>query len=181
MTLRTATAVAAGSAGHFYKFMATSTGGIDMTTTGHASTAPGVFFVTPSTANAPSGVVLGRVNISIVDGAMTPAKFAGLTALTNGLKVAVTTSTGGVVFDFLDGQTIKANSDWPLLAGADAAMIFPAAGDDGLPIRWTIAKTGRPLLLKQGQQLRFTLQDNSSGITSWVAMAQGYYEIDRTL
>lgn len=180
MTLRTEPALAAGSAAHFYKCLATSTGNIDMTVAGHASTAPGVFFATPSTANAPSGLVITRITLSIVDAGIRPERFAGLSASTAGLKIQVTTSTGGVLFDFLDGQTIKKNADWSLLAGADAVTTTPSAGDDGFAVRWTIKRT-QPLLVKQGQQFRFTIQDASSGISSWNTMAQGYYEVDRTL
>lgn len=179
--MATEKALAGSSVGHFYKCLATSTGGIDLTVPGHTSTAPGVFFVSPSTANAPSGLVLHRLNVSIVDAGIRPDRFAGLTALTNGVKIQATTSTGGVLFDFLDGSKVKANSDWALLAGSDAVTTTPSAGDDGLAIRWTISMSGRPLLVKQGQQLRMTLEDNSSGISSWFAMAQGYYETDRTL
>lgn len=177
----TGRALAASAVGHFYKCLATSTGGIDLTVAGHASTTPGVFSVTPSTANAPSGLVLHRLNVSITDAGIRPDRFAGLSALTNGVKVEVTTSTGGSLFDFLDGSPIKANSEWALLAGSDAVTTVPSAGDDGLYVRWTISMSGQPLLLKQGQQLRMTLQDASSGISSWFAMAQGYYEPDRTL
>lgn len=180
MTLRTEPALAAGSAAHFYKCLATSTGNIDMNVAGHASSTPGVFFITPSTANAPSGVVINRVTVAVMDAGIRPERFAGLTASTAGVKIQVTTSTGGVLFDFLDGATIKKNADWPLLAGADAVTTTPSAGDDGLAIRWTIKRT-KPLLVKQGQQLRFTIQDASSGISSWNTMAQGFYETDRTL
>ncbi len=167
-----------GVAGHFFKRFATSTGGIDLNAAGSASTTPGVFFVSPSTAFAPAGAIIFDVNMSIVDGSITPAKFAGLSALTNGVKLAVTNSTGGVIFDFLDGQTIKTNADWALLSGNDA-IVHPAAGDDAFPIRWELERAGAKLLLRQGQQLRVTVQDPSSGISSWTAMAQGHYERHR--
>ena len=182
MPLRTMSAIAesTGVGGYFFKSFTTSTGGVDLTLKEASSSAPNVFLVSPSTVFAPAGVIIRRVNLSLVDGSIKPGSFAGQTALTNGVKIAVTTSTGGVVFDFLDGQTIKNNSDWALLSGVDQT-IRPAAGDDALPIRWTLGKAGSRLLLRQGQQLRITVQDASSGITIWTAMAQGHYEMDRTL
>lgn len=171
-----ALAESTGVAGHFFKRFATSTGNQNLNMAGATGTTdPNIFFVTPSTAFAPAGAVIFDVNLSFVDGSITPAKFAGLSALTNGVKLAVTTSTGGVVYDFLDGDTIKANSDWALLSGNDA-IVRPAAGDDAFPVRWELERAGAKLLLRQGQQLRLTVQDASSGISAWTAMAQGHYE-----
>ncbi len=175
-----AIAASTSAVGHFYKRFATSTGNNDLTSAGFASSTPGIFIVSPSTVYAPAGVMIHRVTMSFIDTNIRPDRFAGQTASTAGVKVEVTTSTGGVLLDFLDGETIKNNGDWALLTGTDATVV-PAAGDDALPIRWTIALSGVPLLLKQGHQLRVTVQDASSGITQWKAMAQGHYEVDRTL
>ena len=96
-------------------------------------------------------------------------------ALTNGIVVEVVNGSGSTatqLFDFTDGQNIKTNENWTLLSGTDA-VATPAAGDDALPIRWTLAKSGSSLYLKPGHRIRFTLQDDLTGISSMRAMVQG--------
>jgi hypothetical protein len=119
-------------------------------------------------------VTVRRVCGYIIDGATTPAKFGGLTALTNGLRVVVVDADGNDVLDFLDGETIKSNADIGILTGVDAPII-PAAGDDAIPIRWTLSNgVGEPgLELEPGQKLRVTVQDDISDLTFFRLFAQG--------
>lgn len=124
------------------------------------------------TVPASKTVYLQRVNVSLVDGSMTYGKFGGLTALTNGIKVEVLDSAGGTLVDFFDGETIKANEDFAPLAGVDA-IAEPAAGDDFMPVRWTISKAGDSLRLIEGDVIRFTLQDDLSDLSYFRAMIQG--------
>jgi hypothetical protein len=133
------------------------------------------------TVPAGKNFYLQRVNFVIVDGSITPAKFGGLSALTNGLKIQVLSSAGAEVIDFTDGQNIKTNSDFALLAGVDS-IIRPAAGDDMFPVRWTIDKAG-DLKAEKGNFImgplsvfRITVQDDLSGITLFKAMIQGVTE-----
>jgi len=160
----------------FYKMFKTSTGSADMTLKGANTTSPNTFFIAPSTANSPDHVAIERVNLQIVDGSMTPAKLAGLAAhATEGVKVKMQTSAGVDVFDFLDGTVIKTNNQFGLLAGSDN-LVVPAAGDDGMSIRWTLSKGyGDPVLMKQGQRLAIIIDTPTSTVTSWSAMGQGVY------
>jgi len=118
-----------------------------------------------------------RVNISIVDGGILPITFGGISALSNGLQIRVVTfADNETVRDFLDGETIKQNTDWVYLSGVDSTVVPVAQpNDDHIPIRWTLAKAtgGKPLLLVTGQALRITVQDNIAALTSFRAMAQG--------
>jgi len=160
----------------FFKLFKTSTGSPNMNLAGANTTSPNTFFVSPSTANAPDGVALERVNIQIVDGSMTPAKLAGLAAhATEGVKIQMQTSTGGLVFDFLDGSVIKTNNQFGLLVGSDN-LVNAAAGDDGMTVRWTLDKGyGDAVIMKQAQRLAIIIDTPTSGVTSWTAMAQGKY------
>ncbi len=117
---------------------------------------------------------LHRVNVEIVDGGITPIKFGGISALSNGLGITLVDADNVELFDFLDGLTIKRNADWGLLAGVDNAA-YAAPADDHLPIRWTISKAtgGRPLSLLGGKKLRFTVQDNIAALTFFRIMGQG--------
>ncbi len=117
-----------------------------------------------------------RVNINIKDGSITPSKFAGLTAFDNGCLVQHLDANVGsreVIKDFLDGFTIKNNTGWTVLVGIDGSSIIASAGDDQLPIRWSIFRCGSPLHLKDGEQFSITFQDSTTGITEMCAMVQG--------
>lgn len=156
----------------FFKNFATSSGLTDMRVVG-ASTNIFNFEVTPSTAKFQ--LAISRVNFVLVDGSIRYDKFGGLAgALTNGLKVRVLDSSSAVLLDFLDGATIKTNADFGLLSGTDT-IVHPAAGDDAVPIRWTIARSGAEVVLQQGERLQIQVTDGTSALTAFKAMAQGYY------
>jgi len=115
-----------------------------------------------------------RVCFSIVDGSIGATKFGGISKLTNGCRVIVVDPDGTEQRDFLDGHSLQANEDFALLAGSDAVHTF-AAGDDFLPVRWTISKgLGEPLELPTGWKLRFVVQQTLAGLTYFRATAQGY-------
>lgn len=133
---------------------------------------PAFFDIKGTSAN--DDCALHRINIEIVDGAITPVKFGGLAALTNGLGITLVDADDVELFDFLDGLTIKRNADWGLLAGIDA-VLEQAPADDHFPVRWSIFKAtgGRPLSLLGGKKLRFTVQDNIAALTFFRIMGQG--------
>lgn len=115
-----------------------------------------------------------RVCAYITDGVTTPAKFGGLSALANGLRIVVLDANGKEALDFLEGESIKTNMDWGLLTGVDST-IRPAAGDDGIPHRWTLANAvGEPgLELEPGQIFRVIVQDDLRELTEFRMFAQG--------
>ncbi len=128
------------------------------------------------TCPAGKRALIHRINFFIVDNAMQYGRFGGLTAgLTNGLLIKAHDADDAVLLDFLNGETIQTNEDFTTLSGVDA-IIEPTAGDDYLPIRWTIAKSGAELHLQPGQYIRLTVQDNLTGLTKFEAMVQGYLE-----
>ncbi len=125
----------------------------------------------------PSGhnAAILRVNINIVDNVMTPTKFAGFSAFPNGLAIEHLSSVVGsreVIKEFTDNHFIKKNADWSFLAGVNG-IVIAAAGDDFLPVRWTIDKMGTPLHLAENEMFAFSFQDSTTGITDMDAMVQG--------
>lgn len=118
--------------------------------------------------------IITRSLILIIDGVITPTKLGGISAVNNGILVEVHDSDGDLLKNFLDVSPIKKNADFSLLAGVDATVVVAAAGDDYLPIRWTLAKTGRSLLLSDGQRFVVTIQDDLSDISSMEWILQGY-------
>ncbi len=117
---------------------------------------------------------LHRVCVQIVDGGITPIKFGGISALGNGLTIKLLDANDVVLFDFLDGLTVKRNSDWGLLSGVDN-VAYAAPADDHFPVRWTIggATGGWGLSMAGGKKLRFTVQDNIAALTFFRIMGQG--------
>jgi hypothetical protein len=120
-----------------------------------------------------------RINLVLIDTLMRPEWFGGSgvgAALANGIRAVVLDKDGNEVLDFLEGETIKANVDWALLAGVDNLIYAPTgAGDDSLSVRWTLTKgLGEPgLTLEPGQIFRVIVQDDLSGLTSFRMFAQG--------
>lgn len=118
-------------------------------------------------------VEIQRINFLVVDGAMKYGVFGGLAAaLTNGVEIKAYDENDSVLIDFTDGGNIKANEDFCLLAGVDA-IAEPTAGDDFMPIRWTVAKAGEPLVLRSGDYIQIKTQDDMAAVTTFRAMAQG--------
>lgn len=117
-----------------------------------------------------------RINFEIVDGSIAPNSFGGVAGpLTNGCLFEIIDDDGSTqLLDFTGGLPIARNADFSLLAGVDT-VITPAAGDDHLPIRFTVAKAGAPMLLTVGQRIRWTNRDDISGITVFRAMVQGVF------
>ena len=136
-----------------------------------ATATPGKFRVV-----CPAGRKLAvvRINFSMVDGAMGYGKFGGVTALSNGLLIqAIGADNETVLVDFTDGEPIHTNEDFSLLAGVDA-FAHPTAGDDFMPIRWTLhSGVIGACLLTEGQSIQIHVRDALNSLTTFQAMLQG--------
>jgi len=115
-----------------------------------------------------------RINMAILDGSIEPGDFGGIAgALANGCKLEIIDTDGSTVLvDFNDGDPIVQNYDWHMLAGIDAVPLT-YAGDDLLPVRFSIFKAGDEVRMKKDQIVRFTIQDDLSAITIFRMMIQG--------
>jgi hypothetical protein len=136
--------------------------------------------VTPSTFRytVPIGrsVLVQRINFQMVDDSMGAVDFGGIASgLSNGITIKVHNAEGGVMLDFLDGTTIKRNTDFCLLAGSDI-VITELSGKDQLPVRWTVARAGAILRLISNQYIEIVVNDDLSGLDIFRAMLQGVYE-----
>lgn len=117
---------------------------------------------------------LWRVNFEIVGTGMRMLYFGNTTGpLTNGCLFQIMDSDGATeLLDFTNGLTIASNADFALLAGVDS-IIQPAAGEDIMPVRFTVAKAGAPMLLTAGQRIRWTVRDDISSNAVFRTMVQG--------
>jgi hypothetical protein len=124
-----------------------------------------------------------RLLIQLEDaGSVTWSTFGALSALTNGCKLeklrgSAGGSGGAVVTDLLDGTTIKTNGDFARYC-YDVTSAAPGSGNDKITVRWTLSKSGQPLKLVGGlnEELRFTTQDDTTGLVGFTIMAQGWKE-----
>lgn len=164
---------------HFYKLFADSTGGTNMNPAASSkSTGQVAFSIVPATSIGP--VEIHRVNFTLEAPSIFVDGFGGGGALTNGIEIKLTTSSGGEVLDFLDGTRIQKTHHFSLLSGVD---VVTAAGTSAnaqasLPIRWTLDRSGVPLTVGIGHELRVTFLDDVSSsetITEFMAQAQGHY------
>lgn len=118
-------------------------------------------------------VFIEDITLLIVDGGITPTKFGGIAALTNGLLIeCIDSDTTTVLHDFTEDKAIKKNADWALLAGTDRETTA-AAGDDTEEVQWSLTSESGPLLLTEGQLFRVTVRDDLSAITEMEIMVQG--------
>lgn len=123
----------------------------------------------------PTGSVFGltRFNIIFLDGGIRPNRFGGVGALTNGCLFRIIDTDGTTLLkDFTNNVPLKRNVEWAALAGVDT-IILDAAGDDMLPIRFTVTKAGSSMKMVTGQKIRWVNRDDLSGITTFRIMVQG--------
>lgn len=120
------------------------------------------------------GVSLTRLIIYIQDDVGFFAQtYGGIAQLANGILLQQVDSENNVIVDFLDGDPIQTNHGWAQRCydyRYDAAQIF---GDKSASIRWTWAATGGPIVLKTGDKIRVTIQDNLTTLSEHTFTVQG--------
>lgn len=120
-----------------------------------------------------TAIDFSRCNFFITDGAITPNKFGGVSALANGCLFQIIDDDGtSILLDFFNDVPIKTNDQFAKIAGVDTVATF-AAGDDFFPIRFTMQRAGKKMRLTAGQRIRWTNRDNLSTITRFQFMVQG--------
>ena len=115
-----------------------------------------------------------RLNFTLVDGAMQYGKFGGLTALDPGCQLAVFNAADTELLDFTGGLDLTTNEDWAPLAGVDS-IAEPSAGDDFMPVRFTIAKAGGTIHIAEGEYIACIINDDLGDLSTFRCMVQGYY------
>lgn len=120
---------------------------------------------------------LTRFNLYMLDKSIYIEGFAGISALSNGCLFEVVDNNGTTQLDFLDDVPLKRNIEFTPLAGIDNTIIVDRPDrDDGLGVRFTVAKTGAKMSMASGWKARWTNQDDLSEITSFRIMIQGTLE-----
>lgn len=127
---------------------------------------------------SPSGrvAIVYRVILYIEDNANFRVQdYGGISGgLTNGILLGVYDSDDVILLDLTDGLPIKTNGSWSRLC-YDVNHLNYGSGNEVLTGRWTFEKSGRGLLLRDGDQLKVTIQDDLTGLVHHTFMVQGYY------
>lgn len=157
---------------HVYAMLKDATGAIDMNIDGSVASVNFDFIVPAGTVY--NSFMFSRINFILVDGNIRWGQFGGLgAALTNGLLLQVLDHNGVVQQHFgTDIHPITVNEDFGGLAGVDNVIVL-AAGDDALPVRFSIFKSGNQMTLFPNWIVRVVVQDNLAALSHFDAMVQG--------
>lgn len=119
---------------------------------------------------------IARMIVSYQDSVnWSPTKYANQLALTNGIQVYVEDDDGILYYLSDPDYPIKQNTNWSDLC-YDFTLFNFGQGDDVCSVRWTFARSGRPVMLdgKSNQRLVVMVNDDLSLLTTHKCKVQGY-------
>jgi len=109
-------------------------------------------------------------------GAFVAEKYGYNLALTNGLKLVVRDADDAIILTLTPDENIISNADW---SGScfDVTYIDWGVGNNSMGVRWTFAKSGKPLYLdgRLGHYLSMELNDTFTGLVHHHFQIQGFY------
>ena len=119
---------------------------------------------------------IARLIISLSDqGTLDAGQYGNGIQLRAGIRLVKKDARGKIVQDLTDGQPVKTNGDWAHFC-YDVRPLNFGSGVTHLSARWTFAKSGEPLVVKQGESLCVLLADDFSGLVSHRFLAQGVHK-----
>lgn len=129
---------------------------------------------------ADNTAIISQVDIQITDaagGTIKADNFGGLSALDKGVKLEIMNADGTTVdADISSNDPIKSNGDWVTVAG-DRLFILAGAGVDLFAVDMDFERMGASLLLQNTEALRFTVQDDLTGLVKFHVHVHGiFYE-----
>ena len=130
------------------------------------------FFIAPTAGEV---FVLHRMIIQICDAGIFPSsKYGFNVVLANGIRLEVQNQSG-IIYDLLDGQPVKTNSQWERHS-YDVHIDAFTVGDNHLGVNFVFAESGSAILLRgdRGEKLVCTLNDDYSDLTGHVMKVHGY-------
>jgi len=130
---------------------------------GDYSDTPTDFFIA-----APEGDVIAipALFISIEDlGMFRYCDYGASASLTNGISLQHTDSEGGEIMSLTNGVPVKCNGHW-ISSSYDRVLSEDPAVNNWLIVRWSMGSDRLPLVLRYGDRLAVTLNDDFSGLVS---------------
>ncbi len=132
----------------------------NMATNGASLEAPSIFeFRCPVNTQ----LRVARLNFSIVAPNPALSKFGSIAALANGCLLDIVEPNGLSILDMTARRPFKSNADFLSLAGTDV-IINTGPGLDVVKMRLNLLGLGLGVILKDGQSIRWTIQDTLAGI-----------------
>lgn len=110
-------------------------------------------------------------------GPTTPARYGTLTRLTNGVQLGVYRGSS-LVLDLTPPGAVRSNAEWRRATCSDLPIDIYGPGNDATwtsCLRW--AKGGSVLALQAGQEIRLTVRDNLTGLSSHSVSVSGWHAI----
>lgn len=161
---------------HVYTLLQRADGTVDMNIDGSGGAVVFDYIVPAGTIY--KQFLFSRLNFVVVDGNIRWGRFGGLAAaLTNGLLVQALDDNNVIQQHFTtDIHPIRTNEDFGGLAGVDN-VIRLAAGDDAMPVRFSIFKSGNLMTMLPNWRVRVVVQDNLSEITHMDGIVQGVLKV----
>lgn len=132
------------------------------------------FFIAPAAGET---FIIHRMMVSYAAAKNWSADLYGKAiTLTNGIKVLVEDSDG-LMYELTD-HTVKTNGQWAAFC-YDFTLFAFGSGNDWAAVRWTFAKSGKPVILRgdYGQKLIVRLNDDFDDLVEQHFLVQGYQVI----
>lgn len=159
---------------HYYRMLtnsegvSTEMGGVDV-----VSGSQQTFGVT---ADSGHNVAIFQVTLSLFDTAIANDGFGGLAAFANGLQFQILSNDVGsraILKDFTP-DPIKRTGDLSLMVGPDGEKAEELGqGEDHVGFRWNMTDGGGHVFLADGEMFGLSLQDSTTGLTSFKGMVHG--------
>lgn len=125
------------------------------------------------TVNPPFKLLVTSFLVVIADVKIDPGDFGGQPALTNGLELLVTDSTGKKQVDVFGGIPVKRNLDLAFLTGIDF-KVDRGAKSEVLIAELTLASSNIVTSIYPGFSVVMTVRDDLSLITSMECRIKGF-------
>ena len=136
----------------------------------NGATTPVVYSLDPAQLGL-SYVRVTRLLIHIEDvGTIGAEEYGARSTLTSGVRIQYTKD--GTTYDLDGGEGVKSNADWSRCCYDMTNQSF-GAGNNFVAVRWTFTKSTEPLLLRSGDTLDVTIQDDLTGLVRHSFFAQG--------
>lgn len=123
--------------------------------------------------NGKNKLFLARMIVHIeAAGTITASGYGNLAVLTNGITLQHQDADDNVIRDITDGIPIKSNGGWRRQC-YDGARAPWGSGNETFSARYTFAETGELIVLKPGEKLVITINDDLSTLVQHYFNVQG--------
>lgn len=118
---------------------------------------------------------IGSIHVHMTDTGIKSDGFGGLTTLTNGVTIAVLDHDGEQIADFgTEDHPMKQNVDFSAIGGTRYVRDDAGGGDGIVIIDIQFRESGADLLLRKGETMQWTVNDNLTGLVEFTTVLLGF-------